>query len=111
MPNSASVPFSTLLTTPSSTSPAYQTLLPRNQLRVALLKALNGDEAQLDAVLSGEKRVVNSCGSGMTAAVVWLALQELGVKSAIYDESWTGYAMREGEIKILKNREVLRTGA
>ena len=102
MPNSLSVPFSSLLASPSSTQPRYQTLLPREQLREALLKALNGDGAQLEAVLSGKKKVINSCGSGMTAAVIWLALRELGVQSAIYDESWTGYAMRDKESKILK---------
>lgn len=102
MPNSVSLPFSTLLTAPSSTEPSYQTLLPREELRSVLLKALGNDEAQLQAVLNGERKVTNSCGSGMTAAVIWLALQELSVKSAIYDESWTGYAMREGESKILK---------
>jgi len=57
--------------------------------------------------------VVVSCGSGMTAAIIWLALQLLGTKAniALYDEvrrvcrsssarklivpkSWTGYAQR-----------------
>lgn len=102
MPNSVSLPFSSLLTPASDTIPPYQTLLPREELRKVLLQALKGDEGQLQAVLTGEKKVINSCGSGMTAAVIWLALQELGVESAIYDESWTGYAMRESESKILK---------
>ncbi len=31
----------------------------------------------------------------MTAGTVWLALRQLGVESAIYDESWTGWAGRE----------------
>ena len=35
----------------------------------------------------------------MTAAVIWLALNRLGVDAKIYDESWTGYAGRpESEI-------------
>lgn len=35
----------------------------------------------------------------MTAAVIWLALNRLGVDARIYDESWTGYAGRaESEI-------------
>jgi len=55
-------------------------------------------------VLSHQKHVVNSCGSGMTAAVLWLTLQELGVQSAVYDESWMGYASRP-EGKIIKGPE------
>ncbi|KAK0557065.1 hypothetical protein OC846_000712 [Tilletia horrida] len=39
--------------------------------------------------------VTATCGSGMTAAVIWLALQQLGIESAIYDESWTGWASRK----------------
>ncbi|MFO1033107.1 MAG: 3-mercaptopyruvate sulfurtransferase [Hyphomicrobiales bacterium] len=37
-----------------------------------------------------EKPVVTSCGSGVTAAILTLALTELGVKDhALYDGSWT----------------------
>jgi thiosulfate/3-mercaptopyruvate sulfurtransferase len=40
-----------------------------------------------------------TCGSGMTASVIWLALNRLGVDARIYDESWSGYAARpESEI-------------
>lgn len=35
---------------------------------------------------SGELAATNTCGSGMTAAVIWLALNQLGIQSAIYDE-------------------------
>jgi len=35
---------------------------------------------------AGELGATNTCGSGMTAAVLWLALNQLGVQSAIYDE-------------------------
>lgn len=35
-------------------------------------------------------------GSGMTAAVILLALRELGATdTALYDESWMGYASRD----------------
>lgn len=55
--------------------------------------------ADADAVFAGKKPVVATCGSGMTAAVIWLALNRLGVDATIYDESWTGYAGRpESEI-------------
>lgn len=51
-----------------------------------MLAALGGNGALLQEVLEGKRSVINSCGSGMTAAVIWLALQELGADSAIYDE-------------------------
>lgn len=38
---------------------------------------------------AGEPAVTATCGSGMTAAVIWLALRSVGVQSAIYDESWS----------------------
>jgi thiosulfate/3-mercaptopyruvate sulfurtransferase len=34
----------------------------------------------------------------MTAGVIWLALQRLGIESTIYDESWTGYAQRKESV-------------
>lgn len=35
---------------------------------------------------SGELAATNTCGSGMSAAIIWLALNQLGVQSSIYDE-------------------------
>lgn len=64
-------------------------MLPRDKLKDAILKQLGGDESRFQALLDGKLSVVNSCGSGMTAAILWLALQELGVNSAIYDEVCT----------------------
>lgn len=46
---------------------------------------------------NGEQSLVMTCGSGMTAAVLWLGLKVLGVESSIYDESWIGWAGREQE--------------
>lgn len=46
-------------------------------------------EAVLAQILGGDLSVVASCGSGMTACVIWLALQELsgGAQAiALYDE-------------------------
>jgi len=96
IPNALSLPFSNLLESHLSSSPSYTTLLPPDKLRAAIEAALGPYAA---AALSGERPLVTSCGSGMTAAIIWLALQELGVSSSLYDESWTGYAMRkESEI-------------
>lgn len=61
-------------------------MLSPDKLKTAILKQLGGDEGRFQDLLNGKISVVNSCGSGMTAAILWLALQELGVNSAIYDE-------------------------
>ena len=86
MPHSVSLPFNDLRTAPSDTTPPYQSMLSAEALRQVVLKALGGDSSKLQEVLEGRRGVINSCGSGMTAAVIWLALQELGVNSSIYDE-------------------------
>ena len=40
-----------------------------------------------DEIRAGKRSVVASCGSGMTAGVIWLALQMIGVnKVGLYDE-------------------------
>lgn len=60
-------------------------------MRDILTKSVGGSEAW-SAVEKGEKGLVFTCGSGMTAAVGWLAneiLKENGggaAKAAIYDE-------------------------
>ncbi|KAM0786558.1 hypothetical protein ACM66B_002014 [Microbotryomycetes sp. NB124-2] len=103
VPHSLSLPFSTLLSPPSSTSPPYQTLLPADELEKVFVKVLGSQEAW-DAVKRGEKGVFSTCGSGMTAAVIWLALKVAGrqANAGLYDESWTGYASRP-ESKIEKS--------
>ncbi|RCI05202.1 hypothetical protein CU098_012616 [Rhizopus stolonifer] len=40
-----------------------------------------------------DKEVITSCGSGITASILYLALERVGVrKLAVYDGSWTEYA-------------------
>jgi len=53
------------------------------------------DRLRQESSGQGQVAVTATCGSGMTAAVIWLALQQLGIESAIYDESWTGWASRK----------------
>jgi thiosulfate/3-mercaptopyruvate sulfurtransferase len=43
-----------------------------------------------------DKPIVTSCGSGVTAGVVSLALAKLGVDSALYDGSWAEWGLPDG---------------
>ncbi|EGN99605.1 hypothetical protein SERLA73DRAFT_151902 [Serpula lacrymans var. lacrymans S7.3] len=95
IPHSFSLPFNTFLqtNTPLNSSASYTTFLPIPELRQTLVNAVGPENAEL--IINGERPVTTSCGSGMTAGVLWLGLKLLGTpKVAIYDESWTGYAAR-----------------
>lgn len=87
IPHSLSLPFSTLLSPPSATDPAYQTLKPARELEATFVAALGGED-EWGKVKRGERSVVASCGSGMSAGVVWLALQAAGREESVglYDE-------------------------
>ncbi|KAK4055823.1 hypothetical protein OIO90_003077 [Microbotryomycetes sp. JL221] len=105
VPRSFSLPFSTLLSKPTSTKPSYQTLLPPRDLEAVFVEALGGQETW-QQVKNGDRGVFSTCGSGMTAAVIWLALKVAGREqnAGLYDESWTGYASRP-ESKIEKGTQ------
>ncbi|KAI6133333.1 Rhodanese-like domain-containing protein [Pisolithus croceorrhizus] len=95
IPHSFSLPFNAFLRihTIPNTSTRYTTLLPISELRQALVDAIGAEQAEL--VLTGSRRITTSCGSGMTAGILWLGLRMLGAPSvSLYDESWTGYATR-----------------
>jgi thiosulfate/3-mercaptopyruvate sulfurtransferase len=72
IPGAKSLPFADLI------DPATKTLLPSEQLR-----------EKLNAAGLTEGPVIVSCGSGVTACVIALALNEIGrPDAAVYDGSW-----------------------
>lgn len=79
IPNSINVPYTDLL------KPSDQTFLPPDQLR----DVLSGCGVDFN------KPLVTTCGSGVTAAIISLALQLIGCSNtALYDGSWTEWANR-----------------
>jgi thiosulfate/3-mercaptopyruvate sulfurtransferase len=77
MPGSFNVPSSSLVDSGR--------LLPREQLKAAF--AAGGVDI--------DKPVIASCGSGVTAATVWLALEALGKEpKGLYDGSWSEWGSR-----------------
>ena len=78
MPGAANLPYRRLLT-------ADQRLLDADQLEIAL------DSAGINP----ELRVTASCGSGVTACILALALARLGREAAVYDGSWSEWSRRE----------------
>ena len=87
IPNSFSLPFNLFLTQNTNivSDEPYTTFKTRDQILGELKKAVGEEETQ--AILQGKRKVVTSCGSGMTAGVLWLGLKLLGVRDvALYDE-------------------------
>jgi len=98
IPNSFSLPFNLFLTQNTNivSGETYTMFKSRDQVLEELKKAVGEEETR--AILEGKRKVVTSCGSGMTAGVLWLGLNLLGAKGvALYDEVrscpedlWTG---------------------
>ena len=96
MPHAVSLPFGALLethTVPEDIAdkhidklPMTYTRLRSNQGIIAALEESLGAERAKE-VLEGKRQVVTSCGSGMTAGILWLGLKLLGVEQVgLYDE-------------------------
>jgi thiosulfate/3-mercaptopyruvate sulfurtransferase len=81
IPGSRSVPYARLF------DAATGVMRPLPELKVAF------DQAGVDL----GRPVVTSCGSGVSAAVLTLALYRLGVRgSALYDGSWSEWGLQDG---------------
>ncbi|TRM61433.1 Rhodanese-like domain-containing protein [Schizophyllum amplum] len=94
MPGAVSLTFALFLQKNTVNGKEFTTFLPPDKLRQALIDAVGEERAQL--IIDGKLPVTTTCGSGMTAAILWLGLRQLGVKDiSLYDESWMGYGARE----------------
>lgn len=81
IPHSTSVPITDLLDSKD------KTLLPASELQ-AIFKSKGVDPS---------KPIINSCGTGVTAATIDAALSEAGFPAQqrrLYDGSWTEWAQR-----------------
>jgi len=97
MPHSLSLPFNAFLQNNSvhhHSGATFTTYLPPKELQRKLEDAVGTEYTRL--ILEGQRRVTTTCGSGMTAGILWLGLKLINETTpvALYDESWMGYASR-----------------
>lgn len=57
--------------------------------------ALDADKLPAHLLAADSKPVITTCGSGVTACILALALEEKGVHSRVYDGSWTQWGSRD----------------
>lgn len=86
MPHATNIPYNLLI------NPDTKTLLPKHEL-------LDLFQNQLKLDLERRKPIVTTCGSGMTACIVYFGLEVVGANvEAVYDGSWTEYASIPGSV-------------
>lgn len=84
---------------PGALNLPYDTLLEDGKLIAPHRIKAKFEQAGIDI----EKPVVTTCGSGVTAAVLWFALDAVGKEpKSLYDGSWTEWASR-GDLPIESN--------
>lgn len=91
IPHSLSLPFTTFLQSRTYTPTGQGAPITFTEMASssALHESLEGAVGKelADQIRSGKRSVAASCGSGMTAGVIWLALKIMGVeKVGLYDE-------------------------
>jgi thiosulfate/3-mercaptopyruvate sulfurtransferase len=78
---------------PGALNAPSSSLIDKGRLRSPAELAETLGKAGLDR----SRPVITSCGSGVSAAIISLALDELGTPAkALYDGSWTEWASTEG---------------
>jgi thiosulfate/3-mercaptopyruvate sulfurtransferase len=80
--------------------PSSHTLPYTELIRDGALKPV----AELEAIFAvydiGEQPVITTCGSGVTAAIISLALYETGRSSSLYDGSWAQWGMEGNDTPV-----------
>ncbi|MAV47743.1 MAG: sulfurtransferase [Alphaproteobacteria bacterium TMED89] len=82
MPGATSVPLSSLID-------ANGELVSKSQLETAFTK------------VDKDSPIITSCGSGVTAAGLSLGLHELGLKSRVYDGSWSEWGRESSNTEVV----------
>jgi len=81
IPNAYSIQYTTLLDT---SSPKYNTFLAPEAFKSRLIEVLGAEQTR--EVLEGRRKVASTCLVGITASMLWVSLQNIGVQGQVYDE-------------------------
>ncbi|MCH9779823.1 MAG: sulfurtransferase [Alphaproteobacteria bacterium] len=86
IPTAINLPFTRLLSANNAA------ILPKEDL-LAVCLAASIDPHALAAQGDEAPEIIVYCGSGITACIVTVALHQFGVRSAVYDGSWSEWGM------------------